>query len=151
MKISMKEASKKVFKKEFYGYSVEEVKTYIDSLAQQLHQVTQENNALKEQVMSLENQLSEYKKTDQILRETISTATQMSEIIKEDAKKEAHHILQEARNEAEKSKSEALQSLKIMYVELSELKNAKENFERNLKSLAQAHIDFIERSTPPAP
>jgi cell division initiation protein len=147
----MNETSKKVFKKEFYGYSVEEVKAYLESLAQQLQLVTQERNSLKDHVKALETQLIEYKKTDQILRETISTATQMSEIIKDDAKKEANHILHEARSEAEKNKSEAVQSLKTMYIELSELKKAKENFEQNLKSLAQAHIDFIERSAQEAP
>jgi cell division initiation protein len=146
MKFSTTEIANKVFKKEFYGYCVEEVKSYLDGLSNHLNQILQERNSLKEQVRLYESQITEFKQNEQILRETITAATQMSERMKEEARLEAQKIISSSQEKSLQQSQEAAESLKKMYLELAELKKAKQNFENNLKALAKSHIDYIDQS-----
>jgi cell division initiation protein len=105
----------------------------------------QERNNLKETLREKDLSLMEYKDRDQVLKETIATATQMGERLRQDADREAKLIVADANQKAEIITRDSRDSLKKMYQEVTDLKRARMQFEANLKALAQAHLSLLEQ------
>lgn len=145
MKLSPSDVAKKSFSKKMMGFDQDEVLDYLAKIAQHLETLMHERNALKETLREKDLALMEYKERDQILKNAITTATQMSEKLRSDAERESKLILNDAQQKAEIITRDAKDSLKGLYHEVSELKRARLQFEANLKALAQAHLSLLEQ------
>lgn len=127
------------------GLDTDEVMDFLQQIAAQMESLIQERNSLKEAIREKELSLMEYKERDQVLKETIATATQMAERLRQDADREAKLIIADAQQKAEIITRDSRDSLKKMYQEVTELKRARMQFEANLKALAQAHLSLLEQ------
>lgn len=127
------------------GLDADEVMDFLQQIAAQMEALIQERNTLKEAIREKELSLMEYKERDQVLKETIATATQMAERLRQDADREAKLIIADAQQKAEIITRDSRDSLKKMYQEVTELKRARMQFEANLKALAQAHLSLLEQ------
>lgn len=145
MKITPIDIAHKSFGKKMMGLDAEEVMDFLQQIAGQMESLIQERNSLKEAIREKELSLMEYKERDQILKETIQTATQMSERLRQDAEREAKLITADAQQKAEIITRDSRDSLKKMYQEVNDLKRARMQFEANLKALAQAHLGLLEQ------
>jgi cell division initiation protein len=128
------------------GYNQEEVNGFLQLIASQIEELVSERNSLKETLRDKELRLAEYREKDQLLQNTITTAGQMAEKIRQDAEREARLIVSEAEQKAENIIRDARESLKKIYTDISELKRIRVQFESNLKALAQAHLSILEQS-----
>ena len=97
--------------------------------------------ALKEKEMSL----LEYKDRDQILKATITSASQMSEKMKIDAEREAKLIVNDAQQKAELITRDAKDSLRKTYQDIADIKKMRMQFEANLRAMVQAHMSLLEQ------
>lgn len=145
MKITPVDIAHKTFRKKMMGLDADEVAEFLQQIANQMESLIHERNSLKETLREKELSLLEYKERDQVLQNTIATATQMSERVRSDAEREAKLIIADAQQKAEIITRDSRDSLKKMYQEVTELKRARLQFEANLKALAQAHISLIEQ------
>lgn len=127
------------------GLDADEVMDFLQQIAAQMEALIQERNTLKEAIREKELSLMEYKERDQVLKETIATATQMADRLRQDADREAKLIIADAQQKAEIITRDSRDSLKKMYQEVNELKRARMQFEANLKALAQAHLSLLEQ------
>jgi cell division initiation protein len=145
MKITPVDIHHKEFSHRIWGLSKNEVNEFLHEVSSQLESLTLERNQLKESLREKDMTLLEYKERDKVLSQTIATASQMAEKMNLEAQKEAMNIKKEAELKAEQMLQETREQLKFMYKEIMDLKRMRLQFEANMKSLAQAHIDLIEK------
>ncbi|NUN04450.1 MAG: DivIVA domain-containing protein [Bdellovibrio sp.] len=145
MRITPIDIAHKSFGKKIMGLDTDEVMDFLQQIASQMEALIQERNSLKEAIREKELSLLEYKERDQVLKETIATASQMSERLRQDADREARLIIADAQQKSEIITRDSRDSLKKMYQEVTDLKRARMQFEANLKALAQAHLSLLEQ------
>ena len=145
MKITPVDLAHKSFTKKMFGVDDSEVADYLGQVASAMEELIHERNALREKIRERDLQLAEHKDRDQILKNTIATASQMSERIRQDSEREGKLIIVDAQQKAEMLTRDARDSLKKMYTEISDLKRTRMQFEANLKALAQAHLSLLEQ------
>lgn len=145
MRITPIDIAHKAFTKRMMGLDSEEVTDFLQHVASQMEALVQERNALKEGLREKELSLLDFKERDQVLKETIVTAGQMADRLRQDAEREAKLIIADAQQKAEIITRDSRDSLKKMYQEVTELKRMRMQFEANLKALAQAHLSLLEQ------
>ncbi|MES2767695.1 MAG: DivIVA domain-containing protein [Bdellovibrionota bacterium] len=145
MKIVPIDIIHKSFKRKMAGFDPDEVSQFLRAVAEELESAIHERNRMQEALREKELQLLEYKDRDRILKDTITTAQQMSERIKSDSDREAQMILQDAHHKAEMIVRDSRDSLKSVYKDLNDLKKIKLQFEANLKAMVQTHLDLLGR------
>jgi cell division initiation protein len=144
MKITPVDVAHKTFNKSVYGLDQKEVASYLQAIADQLETLIRERNDLREKLRDKEIQISEFKDRDQLLKSTLTTASQMSEKIREDAEKKAELVLQEAHLKANDIQRATHDSLRKAYQEINDLRALRIQFETNMKALAHAHLALLE-------
>lgn len=145
MKITPIDIIHKSFSKKMMGVDASEVMEFLAQIASQMEALTQERNNLKEILREKELSLLEYKERDQVLKNTITTASQMTDRLRQDSEREAKLIIADANQKAEIIMRDSRDSLKKMYQEITDLKRARMQFEANLKALVQAHLSLLEQ------
>ena len=145
MKITPIDIVHKSFSKKMMGIDAGEVNEFMAQIAAQMEALIQERNSLKEALREKELNLLEYKERDQVLKNTIATASQMTERLRQDSEREAKLIIADANQKAEIIMRDSRDSLKKMYQEITELKRARMQFEANLKALVQAHLTLLDQ------
>jgi|GEM_PF-1833632 len=145
MKVTPIDIAQRSFSKKVLGYDPQEVQEYLQDVATVLEKIIHERNSLKETLREKELSLLEYKDRDQVLKNTIATASQMAERLRQDAERESKLILADASQKAEMIIRDSRESMKKTYQEISDLKKSRLQFEANLKSLVQAHLTLIEQ------
>lgn len=145
MKITPVDIAHKSFNKKMMGIDQDEVMDFLQMVAHQIETLIHERNSLREALREKEMHLLEYKERDQVLKSTISAASQMSEKIKNDAEREAKLIIADAQQKAELITRDSRDSLKRVYQEISDLKRMRVQFEANLKAMAQAHLSILDQ------
>lgn len=144
MKITPVDVAHKTFNKSLYGLDSKEVNAYLQSIADQLETLFRERNDLREKLREKELQISEYKERDQLLKNTLTTASQMSDKIREESEKKADLILQEAHIKAGEIQKATQDSLRKAYTDINDLKAMRIQFETNMRALAHAHLALLE-------
>jgi len=145
MKISPIDIIHKSFSKKMMGFDTDQVNLFLEQISAQMETIIHERNDLREALREKELSLLEYKERDKVLKDTISTATQMSERIRQDSEREAKLIIADAQQKSEIITRDARDSLKKLYQEMTDLKRARIQFEANLKALVQAHLSILEQ------
>lgn len=145
MKHYPSEIANKRFERKMMGYDPDEVMDYLTVLAAQMDALLQERNALREAIKEKELSILEYKERDQVLKATITSASQMAEKMRGDAEREAKLIINDANQKAELITRDAKDSLKKVFTELGDLKRTRLQFEANLRAMIQAHLSLVEQ------
>jgi len=145
MKMTPIDITHKTFSKKMVGLSETEVTEFLSRIASAFEDMIHERNAMKELLREKEIQMHEFKERDAILKQTILTASQMSERMRQDGEREAKLIIADAQQKAEMIVRDSRDSLRRLYQEMAELKRARLQFEANLKALAQAHLTMVEQ------
>ncbi len=145
MKHYPSEIAHKTFERKMMGYDPDEVSDFLTIVAAQLDAVMQERNSLRDILKEKELTILEYKDRDQVLKATISSASQMTEKMRNDAERESALIINDAQQKAELITRDAKDSLKKVYAEIGDLKRTRMQFEANLKAMVQAHLSLLEQ------
>lgn len=145
MRITPIDIAHKSFQRKMMGLDPDQVTDFLRFVADEMEAVIRERNSLKEALREKELSVSEYRERDELLKNTITTATRMSEKMQADAERESKLILQDANQKAEMIVRDARDSLKRIYQDLADLKRIRLQFENNLKALVQSHMAMIEQ------
>ena len=146
MKHYPSEIANKTFERKMMGCDPEEVSDFLTVIAAQMDALLQERNSLRDAIKEKELSLLEYKERDQVLKATITSASQMAEKMRGDAEREAKLIINDANQKAEIITRDAKDSLRTIYSEIGELKRTRMQFEANLKAMVQAHLSLLDQS-----
>jgi len=144
MKITPLDIQQQQFKgKLFGGLDQEDVDAFLQTVSQELEDLSRENSDLKEQVRRNSEAMAELSSREVQLRDTILAAQRISEEMKANAQKEATLIISEAELKAERILADADNKLAQLGSQIQDLRREKLQFEMALKSLLDTHYKMI--------
>jgi cell division initiation protein len=102
MKISPMDIQRQTFGTSRKGFDPEEVRTYLNMVAEEVAALQGERDRLHQEVQSLQSLLEEHRQRETILKNTLLTAQRVSEEIKENARKQGENVIKEAELQADR-------------------------------------------------
>lgn len=145
MKIVPIDIAHKTFSRRFTGFSPEEVTDFLHQVSEQMEELIRERNELKEALREKELNLLEFKEKDDLLKNTLKTATKMAEKLQSDAEREVKLILNDAHQKADIIIRDSRESLRRVYQEVTDLKKIRMQFEHNLRAMIESHLTMMEQ------
>ncbi len=145
MRIAPIDIANKTFGRKLFGLDTEEVYDFLRDIADEFETLARQNEQLLQKQKTLEVSVQEHQEREETLKQTLQTASQMSERMKVEAQKEAELIVREARQRSDIIIREARESLRNMYQDVNDLKKSRMQFEAGLKSLVKAHLAMIDQ------
>ena len=109
MKILPMDIQRQNFGRVMRGFDIEEVRTYLTIVAEEVAALQGERDSLSQEVQSLRTQVEDHRQRENILKNTLLTAQRVSEEIKENA----NRCSLPSAIQAKKSKDFALAYLEI--------------------------------------
>lgn len=145
MRIAPIDIANKTFGRKIYGLDTEEVHDFLRDIADEFETLSRQHEQLQEKLRGLESSVKDHQEREETLKQTLQTASQMSERMKVEAQREAELIIREARQRSDIIIKEARDSLRNMYQDVNDLKKSRLQFEAGLKSLVKAHLAMIDQ------
>lgn len=102
MKISPMDIQRQDFARVLRGYDREEVRTYLNIVAEEVAALQRERDSLDQEVQSLRALVEEHRQRETILKNTLLTAQRVSEELKETARKQSESVVKEAEIQADR-------------------------------------------------
>ena len=102
MKISPMDIQRQEFARVMRGYDREEVRTYLNIVAEEVAALQRERDSLDQQVQNMQGLLDEHRHREAILKNTLLTAQKVSEEIREVARKQSESLVKEAEMQADR-------------------------------------------------
>ncbi len=133
------------FRIKFKGYDPAQVQSYLDSIANEMQELLQENSELKVRIKLLEEKLSEFQEMEQELKSALIMAQKNAQSIVENAKKEAAVILEKAKIEALSATKEAVLERDRLKEEIKSLKKKRWEIIQSFKGELEYFLRVIER------
>ena len=96
MKISPMDIQKQSFEQKLRGYDKDEVKTYLNIVAEEVAAIQRERDNLEQEVQTLRALIDEHRQRETMLKNTLLTAQRVSEELKEAARRQAESVVKEA-------------------------------------------------------
>ena len=102
MKISPMDIQRQTFGTRFRGFDRDEVRTYLNIVAEEVAALQRERDTLAQQMQGLERLIDEHRERETILKNTLLTAQRLSEEIRDNARKQAEATVKEAEIQADR-------------------------------------------------
>ena len=121
MKITPLDIQQMVFKTGFRGYDKEEVNRFLEEIAETVEELNRENAVQREKIVFLEQQLTELKRTEATLSNTLVSAQSLAEDVKRSAQRESELVIKEVELKAGEMMRQARVELATTQRDLSTL------------------------------
>lgn len=143
------EIEKRKFKKEFRGYSVEEVEEFNRYVAQEYGKLYKDNSVLKDKINVLSNAVKQYKTMEETLQNAIIVAQSAGEEVTKNAREKADNIIKEAENQAGRILNDAGKEVTKVSYEYEKMKRNVEVFRTKIISLLTSQLDIVKEFSMP--
>jgi cell division initiation protein len=144
MKLTPLDIQQQQFRTAPLGFDKREVDAFLDLLANDVEELIRENNSLREEIRRKDVELAEHRERERTLKETMITATRITEDIKQNARKEAEIVVGAAEAQAEQIIQNAHTRLVRIMEDIDELRRQKAQFEGSLKSIISTHQKLLD-------
>jgi cell division initiation protein len=144
MRLTPLDIRKQEFKKAMRGLDADEVYAFLATIADEYEAVINDNKALRERLLELDDKVQEYRNMEKTLRDTLLTAERVTVEAKDNARREAELIVKEAQIEADKAVRDVRGTAMRLRQEIQTLKQQKDGYLSRLKVLIESHLKFIE-------
>jgi cell division initiation protein len=102
MKISPMDIQRQAFGRQLRGFNREDVRTYLNLIAEEVAALQRERDALAQEVQGLRSLIDEHRERETILKNTLLTAQRVSEEIRDNARKQGESVVKEAEMQADR-------------------------------------------------
>ena len=126
------------------GLDGDEVYAFLSTIADEYEALLNENKALRERLLELDDKVQEYRNMEKTLRDTLITAERVTVDAKDNAKREANLIIKQAELEAEKGIRNIAASAMKLRQEIVSLKRQRDGYLARLKSLVESHLKVLQ-------
>jgi cell division initiation protein len=137
------EVRKQSFRKTMRGFDPEDVRVFLDMVAEEYESLLQQNGMLNEKLRHLNEQLNRYFGMEKTLQNSLLTAERMAEEARDRSRMEAETIIEDARMRAERILGDSRERLRVLSREIQELQRQKDLFIQRLQSFLQAQSDLL--------
>lgn len=128
------------------GYDKKDVNSFFESVAESYEELYRSNAELKEQIISLTDELQNYKSKEDALQKSMMLAEKDSEDTKSRATREAKNIELDAKNKAKLIIGDAEDRLEEIEQEMASLETQYAAYKSNFASLLKMHFEFLEEN-----
>ncbi|MGA2150963.1 MAG: DivIVA domain-containing protein [Geobacteraceae bacterium] len=144
MKITPLDIQQQQFKTKFFGgLDPEDVDAFLQTVSQEMENLSRENSDLREQARRNADTAAEMTMREGQLRETMLAAQRITEEMKANSQKEATLVVSEAELKGERILADAENKLAQLKTQIDDLRREKLQFEMALKSLLDTHYKML--------
>jgi cell division initiation protein len=144
MKISSIDIQRQKFQVKLKGYDQEEVNNFLIVVAEQVEDLTRQNEQYRQEIDRLKELLSDFEERDKILKNTLVTAQKTSEALTSNAKKEAELIVKEAEFKAAKVMEHAQSQVLRIQKDMLDLKLQRKALQDKIQTSIQIMQKLLE-------
>ena len=144
MRITPLDVRKQEFRKAMRGLDADEVYAFLSTVADEYEAVLNDNKALRERLLELDDKVQEYRSIERTLRDTLLTAERVTVEAKDNARREATLIVKEAQLEAQKALRDITADGARLRQEIQRLRSQRDANLARMKVVADSHVKFIE-------
>jgi len=144
MRITPLDVRKQEFGKSMRGFDCDEVRAFLNTLADEYEAVLVDNKQIRERTLDLEDKLGEYQSMEKNLRDTLLTAERLTQETRDNAVREGELIIRDAEMKARSVLEECRLRTEELRREITGLRKEKETYLGRFRSLAEAQIQFID-------
>jgi cell division initiation protein len=102
MKISPMDLQRQTFGIQFRGYDKEDVRTYLNLVAEEVAGLQRDRDSLEREVQELRALIAEHRERETILKNTLIMAQRVSEDIRANARKQGESVVKQAELQADR-------------------------------------------------
>lgn len=132
------------FKTRPLGYEKTGVDHFLELISDELERLTRVNQGLKEELARAKSTMDEMHGRESTLKQTLMTAQQMSEDMKNNARREGEILIADAHLRAERIVRDAEDRRIQLVSEIQEVKRQKIAFEAGLRALVESHMRLLD-------
>lgn len=144
MPITPIDIRKKKFSTHLRGIDAQEVKNFLELVANEMEALRKERSLLAEKVDELSAKLEGYTRTEKLLKDTLLTAQQATTDMKQATQRETETILEKARLEAQAIIQKTEEVTRRLRAEINELSIKKHAFFGELRGVIQSYLSMLE-------
>ncbi len=144
MPLTAVDISKQDFSTSMRGYNRDEVRAFLELVAQEIETLQQSESRLAEKVNVLEEKLKQFQEIEQTLRDALLSAQGAIKQTQEGSERERELILKDANIQAERIRKEAQDKLAQVQDQIHKLDAQKNSYIKRLKYLLQSQQELIE-------
>ena|SRR6202048_3410274 len=135
------EIQKQLFARKFKGFDTDEVRAYLQMVAEELEVLIKDVDRLSRENVMLREDLDDHNQRERILKDTLLSAQKVSEDVKSNARKEAELIVKDAELLSERLVSQAMTRVADLERTIQDLKVER----RSARNKLQATLDTIQQ------
>jgi cell division initiation protein len=135
------EIQKQLFARKFKGFDTDEVRAYLQMVAEELEILIKDVDRLSRENVMLREDLDDHNQRERILKDTLLSAQKVSEDVKSNARKEAELIVKDAELLSERLVSQAMTRVADLERTIQDLKVER----RSARNKLQATLDTIQQ------
>lgn len=135
------------FNKSVRGYDRDEVKAFLEKLADEFERLQNENDKLLKDLEEKEGQLKEFKKIEKNLQTALLSATESTTKAIDSAKKQTALMLKEAEIKAAQLIEKAKESANAIRDSVLKLREEKKLLVAKIKAMIETQSNLLEMST----
>ena len=144
MKISAIDIQRQKFQVKLKGFDQEEVRSFMIAVAEEIEELSRQNEVYRQEIDSLREMLADYQERDKILKNTLVTAQKNSESMTTNAKKEAELIVKEAEFKAIKVMEHAQSAVIKIQKDMLDLKLQRKALQEKIQTSMQIMQKLLE-------
>lgn len=155
MGLTVDQINNQKFTNKMRGYNQEEVNKFVQAVSQTVQELTEQNNALQEQVKADEGKLKYFTELKDSLNKSILVAQEAADKVKTNAKREADIMIREAQKQAtdivseanEKSNQvieESAEDTRKLTTETNDLKKQTRIFRQRLQVMLESQLEVVK-------
>ncbi len=144
MKISPLSIKKQEFNKSLRGYEKDEVRTYLEKLADEFETLQRENDTLKKELEQANAKITEFRKIEKNLQDTLLKAQESSTKAIESTKRQTGMMIKEAELKASQIVEKARESANQIRNALINVREEKNLILSKLKAIVSSQANLLE-------
>ena len=144
MRITPLDVRKQEFRKTMRGLDAEEVYAFLSTVADEYEAVLNDNKALRERLLELDDKVQEYRSLEKTLRNTLLTAERVTVESKDNARREATIIVKEAQLEAERALRDIKTEAAKLRQQVQQLRAQRDAYLAKMRVITQSHLSFVD-------
>jgi len=144
VEISPLDVRNQAFKKKMRGYDPDEVKQFLDAVADRMEQMLKVRDQLDKENAALKEKTEAYAQMEQNLRDTLLTAQKLSVDARTNAEHTAQNIIREAEIDAKKKVADVTGQVEAVARNLGMVKSETVALVIKLRGLVNAHLALID-------
>ena len=126
------------------GYDRQAVEAFRMEIADEMERLTRVNLDLEQKAKSFHEQLRSFRERDKALNDALVSAQQLRADIREQAEREAHLILREARAEGERLLDSQRAEFRRLQEEIAALERVRHSYLAHLRTLVERQLAELE-------